>query len=164
MAHWLLQGTYATTCSMSAKRQTLLFPRPRNPACWLAGLVLWATVSTATAAAPKEALVTREMQNLYRIGNDRIGSPTTYIRTVNCNEYVYGDRVSLKLGIGPRGGAMVFRSGRICTIDRFLREIHPNRLDMDDSPPWLDVPPVKVPKGDAKGDPKGDRPKPPVER
>ena len=136
-------------------------PRRRagKPAYWLAGLAFWATASAAMAAAPKEALVTREMQNIYRIGNDQsqTGSPTTYIRTVNCNEYVYGDRVSLKLGIGRRGGAMVFRNGRICTIDRFLREIHPNRLDADELPLGMDARDAPVPKG-------GGRPQPPAGR
>ena len=145
--------------SMNAKTPT---PMPRRragkPAYWLAGLAFWATASAAMAAAPKEALVTREMQNIYRIGNDQsqTGSPTTYIRTVNCNEYVYGDRVSLKLGIGRRGGAMVFRNGRICTIDRFLREIHPNRLDADELPLGMDARDAPVPKGG--------RPQPPAGR
>lgn len=103
------------------------------------------------AAAPKEVFVTREMQDIYRIG-----SGTTYIRTQNCTENVYGDRASLKLNIGMRGGRMVFRNGRSCTIDKFLKEVDPNRLDIDEPPIRSDVRNRKSPEGS--------RPPPPFER
>jgi hypothetical protein len=47
---------------MGAKTQ-IPIPRRRagKPAYWLAGLAFWATASAAMAAAPKEALVTREI-------------------------------------------------------------------------------------------------------
>jgi hypothetical protein len=102
--------------------------RAGKAAYWLAGVAFWATTSAAMAAAPKEVLVTREMQDIYRIGIDRI-SGTTYIKTVNCNEHVYGDRASLRLNISIRGGTMIFRNGRVCKIDRFLKEVDPKMLD-----------------------------------
>jgi len=130
--------------SMSAKTQSpIRRSRAAKPEYWLAGVAFWATASAAMAAAPKEVMVTREMQDIYRIG-----SGTTYIRTKNCNEYVYGDRVSLKLNISIRGGNMIFRNGRVCAIDRFLKEVDPNRLDAEDVPFGSDMPvPDVVPKG-----------------
>jgi hypothetical protein len=139
--------------SMSAKAQSPMpCRRIAKSAYWLAGLAFWASASAAMAAAPKEVFVTREMQDIYRIG-----SGTTYIRTRNCTENVYGDRASLKLNYGMRGGTMVFRNGRSCTIDRFLKEVDPNRLDIDD-------PPIRSDVRDRKGPgPEGNRP-PPVGR
>lgn len=143
----IVRGRMLQLDSMSAKTQSPMpYSRAGKPAYWLAGLAFWATASAAMAAAPKEVIVTREMQDIYRIGMERSGSGTTYIRTKNCNENVYGDRVSLKLNISIRGGNMIFRNGRVCTIDRFLREVDPNRLDVEDFPAGSDVLDV-VPKG-----------------
>jgi hypothetical protein len=87
------------------------------------------------------------MQDIYRVGVERQGLETTYIRTKNCSEFVYGDRVSLKLNISVRGGAMIFRNGHSCTIDRFLKEVDPNRMDAEDYPPESDIGDGKSPKG-----------------
>ena len=76
--------------------------------------------STAAAAPPKDVLVTRESQDLYRVASGEF-----YIKTIGCQEYVFEDRADLKLNIGSKGGMLVFRNHHICVIQKFLRETDP---------------------------------------
>ena len=87
----------------------------------LAALTLIAGASAA--APPKQVLVTREVQDLYRVA-----SGTFYMKTIGCQEYVYGDRADLKLNIGSKGAMLVFRNNHICVVDKFLREIDPKDI------------------------------------
>jgi len=80
-------------------------------------LVALALIAGAAAAAPKEVLLTREVQDLYRVG-----SGTFYIKTSGCSEQVFGDRVELQLNISSTGGMLHFRNGRLCAVQKFLRE------------------------------------------
>ena len=70
-------------------------------------------------------MVTREAQDMYRVASGPI-----YLRTRNCLEQVYGDRADLKLIRGIKGGTVIFRSGRSCTIEKFLRDVDPYSLDV----------------------------------
>jgi hypothetical protein len=95
---------------------------PTYPPHWvLTALALFA--GAATAAPPKQVLVTREVQDLYRVA-----SGTFYIKTTGCQEQVFGDRADLRLNIGSKGGMLLFRSGRVCVIQRLLREVDPADL------------------------------------
>src|SRR5215510_8352320 len=82
-------------------------------------------VCTATAAPPKEVLITREVQDLYRVS-----SGIFYIKTIGCSENVYGDRAGLRFNIGGKGGMLLFRNGRQCVIDKFLEEVDNARIQM----------------------------------
>jgi hypothetical protein len=73
---------------------------------------------------PKQILVTREAQDMYRVASGPI-----YVRTRNCYEQVFGDRADLKLIRGIKEGTMIFRSGRSCAIEKFLREVDPYSLE-----------------------------------
>jgi hypothetical protein len=95
---------------------------------WLP-LALWVVACAAAAAPPKQVIVTREAQDLYRVA-----AGSFYIKTLNCHEFVYGDRADLKLNIGVRGGTMVFRNARACAIDKLLREIDPSTMQPTMSP------------------------------
>ena len=78
---------------------------------------------TAMAAPPREVLVTREVQDLYRVA-----SGTFYMKTIGCNEIVYSDRASLRLNISGKGGMLIFRSGRQCVVEKFLQEIDDTKV------------------------------------
>ena len=92
----------------------------------LATLCAVAFVSASAQAPPKaQVIVTRELQDLYRVAEGSF-----YIRTKNCNEHVFGDRADLRLNIGIKGGHMVFRNGRTCVIERFLKDFEPSPLDL----------------------------------
>ncbi|HKA41864.1 MAG TPA: hypothetical protein VKF40_07735 [Burkholderiales bacterium] len=73
---------------------------------------------------PKTIIVTRETQDLYRIASGPL-----YFKTLNCYEQTYADRADLQLIRGFKGGTVVFRSGRTCTIDKFFRDVDPYSLD-----------------------------------
>jgi hypothetical protein len=89
---------------------------------WLL-LALAVFSGTAAAAPPKWVLVTREAQDLYRVD-----SGTFYIKTIGCQEQIFGDRADLKLNIGSKGGMLVFRNNHVCVIQKFLREAEPADL------------------------------------
>ncbi|MCC7485790.1 MAG: hypothetical protein IT529_12495 [Burkholderiales bacterium] len=76
--------------------------------------------AAAHAAMPRDVIVTRESQDLYRAG-----SGSFYIKTTGCTEQIYSDRVTLKMNIGVKGGMMFTRAGRACVIDKLLREVNP---------------------------------------
>ncbi len=82
----------------------------------LAALALIA--GPAAAAPPKQIFVTREVQDLYRAA-----AGTFYIKTIGCQEQIFGDRADLKLNIGSKGGMLIFRNGHVCVIQKFLREV-----------------------------------------
>ena len=90
---------------------------------WLP-LALSVLACAATAAPPKQVIVTREAQDLYRVA-----SGSFYIKTLNCHEFVYSDRADLKVNIGVRGGTLMFRNNRSCTIDKLLREIDATTME-----------------------------------
>jgi hypothetical protein len=90
---------------------------------WLAAAALAAIACQGTAAPPKEAIISRESQDLYRA---EIGK--YWIKTSGCNEHVYTDRVTMRFT--PLGKTMYFRSGRFCKIERFLKEVNPMELDL----------------------------------
>jgi hypothetical protein len=68
-----------------------------------AGLLALST--SASAQAPREAMVTRETQDLYRAGITQV----YYLKTQNCNEQIYGDRVTLRWNLCGKGGVMIRR-------------------------------------------------------
>ena len=82
------------------------------------------TLPSKPLGPPKQVLVTREAQDIYRVASGPI-----YIKTLNCYEQIYGDRADLKLFRGSKGGTMIFRSGRVCAIAKFLREVDPYSLE-----------------------------------
>ena len=96
--------------------------RPAYRPRWMV-IALCVTASAAMAAPPKQVLVTREVQDLYRVA-----SGTFYIKTTGCQEQVFGDRADLRMNIGSKGGMLLFRNGHVCVIQRFLREVDPNDL------------------------------------
>ena len=69
---------------------------------WLLAVLI--AVSASAVAAPKDALITREAQDLYRAGVGQF-----YLRTMNCHEQIFGDRVTFRWTPGARGGVMFFR-------------------------------------------------------
>lgn len=89
---------------------------------WLLATLALIT-GVCAAAPPKQIFVTRETQDLYRVA-----SGTFYLKTIGCQEYVYGDRADLKLYIGSKGGMLVFRNNHVCVIDKFLREVDPKDI------------------------------------
>ena len=90
---------------------------------WLLA-ALTAVSLSAVAAAPKEALITREAQDLYRAGVGQF-----YLRTLNCHEQIFGDRVVFRWTPGGRGGVMFFRGNdRSCIIQKVLREVDPDTM------------------------------------
>lgn len=95
----------------------------------LALAALCAVTSTLTSAQKPplkpQVIVTRESQDFYRVAEGSF-----YIKTKNCNEFVYSDRADLKFNIGVKGGSMLFRNGRTCTIERFLKDFDPASLDL----------------------------------
>ena len=99
--------------------------------CRLAAMfvALSALAGAALAKPPREALITREVQDLYRAGTGAY-----YLRTIGCHEQVYGDRVVLRWNIGIKGGMMVFRNNKICVIDKVLREVDPDTMQPQVTP------------------------------
>ena len=85
--------------------------------------VLGLCACAATAAPPKEIFVTREVQDLYRVG-----SGSYYLKTIGCHENVYSDRASLRFNISGKGGMLLFRNGRQCVIDKFFQEVENSKL------------------------------------
>lgn len=77
----------------------------------------------AAAAPPREVFVTREVQDLYRVGTG-----TFYIKTIGCHENVFSDRAGLRFNISGKGGMLLFRSGKQCVIEKFLQEADPNKI------------------------------------
>ena len=87
----------------------------------LAGLGLFACA--ALAAPPREVLVSREVQDLYRVS-----SGLFYIKTIGCYENVYNDRAGLRLNISGKGGMLFFRNGKQCVVEKFFVEIESGKL------------------------------------
>ena len=77
--------------------------------------------SAASAQAPREAIVTREAQDLYRAG---VTNPY-YLKTVNCREQIFGDRVTFRWNVGTKGGVMIRRGAtdKVCYIEKVFREV-----------------------------------------
>ena len=88
------------------------------------GAAIWAVACSALSAPPKEIFITREQQDLYRIASGPL-----YLKTVNCHEVVYGDKANLRFNIGGKGGAVTFRNGRACVIERLYKEVDPYATD-----------------------------------
>ena len=83
---------------------------------------------TAAAAPPREILVTREVQDLYRVATGPY-----YLKTIGCSENVYSDRASLRFNISGKGGMLIFRNGHQCVIERFFEDIEPNKIQIKPS-------------------------------
>jgi len=79
----------------------------------------------ATAAPPKQVLVTREVQDLYRVA-----AGAFYMKTIGCSEQVYGDRADLRINISGKGGMLLFRNGHQCVVEKFLEEVEPSKIKM----------------------------------
>src|SRR5262249_24048575 len=78
----------------------------------------------ATAAPPRDIFITREVEDLYRVGSGKF-----YVKTIGCHENVFNDRANLRFNISGRGGMLLFRSGRQCVIDKFLTEVEPSKVE-----------------------------------
>ena len=78
---------------------------------------------SAAAAPPQQVMVTREVQDLYRVSTG-----TYYMKTIGCYEQIFGDRADLRLNISGRGGMLLFRNGHTCVVDKFLVEIEASKL------------------------------------
>ena len=77
----------------------------------------------ATAAPPRQLIVTREVQDLYRASTG-----VFYMKTIGCHEQVFGDRAELRFNISGRGGMLLFRNGRQCLVEKFLQEVEPSKI------------------------------------
>ena len=77
----------------------------------------------ASAAPPREVLITREVQDLYRVGSGRY-----YVKTIGCHENVFNDRANLRFNISGKGGMLLFRTGKQCVIDKFLTEVETSKV------------------------------------
>ena len=87
---------------------------------WILAALLAVFASAATAAAPREAIITKEADNLYRAG---ITNPY-YLKTVNCSEQIFGDRVTFRWNLGTKGGVFITRTNnKMCFIEKVLREV-----------------------------------------
>ena len=78
---------------------------------------------TALAAPPREVFVTREVQDLYRIGTGKF-----YLKTIGCHENVFSDRAQLRLNISNKGGMLLFRNGKQCVVDKFLEDVDASKV------------------------------------
>jgi hypothetical protein len=92
----------------------------------LAALGLWA--GAAGAAPPKEVLVTREVQDFYRVA-----SGAFYIKTIGCYENVFSDRANLRLNVSGKGGMLLFRNGHQCVVEKFLQEVEASKITIKPS-------------------------------
>jgi hypothetical protein len=89
---------------------------------WVTAL-LGLCACAAGAAPPREVMITREVQDLYRVS-----AGTFYIKTIGCYENVYGDRAQVRLNISGKGGMLLFRNNKQCVIDKFLTELEPSKI------------------------------------
>ena len=98
-----------------------------KPTCRLRWMLaaLGLCACAATAAPPRQLLVTREVQDLYRVADGAF-----YLKTIGCHEMVFSDRADLRLNISGRGGMLLFRSGRQCLVEKFLQDVEPSKITM----------------------------------
>ena len=87
--------------------------------------VLWLFAGAVSGARPTEVLVTREVQDLYRVA-----AGTFYIKTISCHENVFNDRAFLRLNISGKGGMLIFRNGHQCVAEKFLLETEASKLTL----------------------------------
>src|ERR1043166_4952902 len=85
--------------------------------------VLRLCACAATAAPPREVLVSREIEDLYRVS-----AGTFYIRTIGCHEAVFNERAGIRINISGKGGMLLFRTGKQCVIEKFLVEVEAGKL------------------------------------
>jgi hypothetical protein len=96
--------------------------RPTRLLRWtLAALGLCA--ASALAAPPRNIIVTREIQDLYRVATG-----TFYLKTLNCHEHVYEDRADLRPNAIGKGAMLLFRNGRQCVVEKFFQEVDASKI------------------------------------